>query len=85
MASNKKRNGLDQSARDTLTALDRALLDLSIDSMEQQPDEFTVDDLLKASNSNASATTIRRKARYLVEAGKWSCRSLKGIKYFKVI
>jgi hypothetical protein len=53
--------------------------------MEQQPDEFTVDDLLKASNSNASATTIRRKARDLVEAGKWSCRSLKGIKYFKVI
>lgn len=85
MASNKKRNGLDQSPRDTLTALDRALLDLSIDSMEQQPDEFTVDDLLKASNSNASATTIRRKARDLVEAGKWSCRSLKGIKYFKVI
>jgi hypothetical protein len=53
--------------------------------MEQQPDEFTVEDLLKAANNNTSSTTIRRKARELVEDGKWSCRCLKGIKYFKVI
>jgi len=83
MAGNKKRIGLDQPPRDTLTALDRALLDLSIDSTEPQPDEFTVEDLRKALNSNASSTTIRRRARELVEAGKWSVRYLKGIKYFK--
>jgi hypothetical protein len=85
MARNKREGHLDQPTRNHLSALDRALLDLSIDSMEQQPDEFTVEDLLKAANNNTSLTTIRRKARKLVEAGKWSCRCLKGIKYFKVI
>jgi len=85
MARNKREGHLDQPTRNHLSVLEKALFDIAIETQEKQPDEFTVEDLLKAANNNTSSTTIRRKARELVEAGKWSCRSLKGIKYFKVI
>jgi len=85
MADNKKRNGLGQPARNTLTALDRALLDLSIDTQERQPDEFSIKDLLEAAGNNFKITAIRMRAYKLVKEGKWSVRSIRGVMYYKAI
>ena len=82
MANNKKRIGLDQSSRNTLNALDRALLDLAIETLEKQPNEFTVADLVEKSNNFISVTNVRMKAYDLVAQGKWKVRRVKGVNFY---
>jgi hypothetical protein len=65
--------------------LDKALLDISIDNQAKQPDEFTINDLLKASGNNYKRTAIRMRAYKMVEEGKWSVRNIAGVLYYKGI
>lgn len=82
MASNKKRIGLGQPARDTLSALDRALLDLALDTQEKQPDEFTIKDLVESTNGTLQYSAMKVRAQKMVKDGKWKVRVLRGAKYY---
>lgn len=82
MASNKKRIGLDKPTRDTLSALDRALLDLATDTLEKQPNEFTFKELMKAFDGKLSRTAIQTRVTKLVNEGKWKVRCVKNVNYY---
>lgn len=82
MASNKKRIGLDKPTRDTLSALDRALLDLATDTQEKQPNEFTFKELMKAFDGKLGRTAIQTRVAKMVDQGKWKVRCVKGVKYY---
>ena len=84
MANNEngKRKRLDQPARDTLSALDRALLDLAIDTQDKRPDEFTIKDLVNNANGTLQYSAMNVRAQKLVKEGKWKVRNLKGVNYF---
>jgi len=82
MANHKKRIGLDQPARDTLSALDRALLDLALDTQEKQPNEFTIKDLVESTNRTLQYSAMKVRAQKMVKDGKWKVRALKGVKYY---
>ncbi len=82
MANNKKRIGLDQPARDTLSALDRALLDLALDTQEKQPDEFTLKELMKSFEGKIGRTAIQTRVAKLIDENKWKVRCVKGVNYY---
>lgn len=82
MANNQKRERLGQPARDTLSVLDKALLDLAIDTQEKQPNEFTINDLIEQANGSLQASAMKVKARKLVSEGKWKVRCLRGTKLY---
>lgn len=82
MANHKKRGGLDQPTRNTLSALDRALLDLATDTQEKQPNEFTFKELMKAFDGKLGRTAIQTRVAKMVDQGKWKVRCVKGVKYY---
>lgn len=84
MANNEngKRKRLDQPARDTLSALDRALLNLATDTQEKQPNEFTFKELMKAFDGKLGRTAIQTRVSKLVDEGKWKVRCVKGVNYY---
>jgi len=49
MASNKRTRGLDQSARNTLSALDSILAEMPVKTI--RPDEFTIDQYVERRNA----------------------------------
>jgi hypothetical protein len=73
MAGNKGRKGLDQSAGNTLSAIDRALLDLIEKPI--QDDEFTVD--MVAAKSDVPRATISGRLSLMVKAGKLTKRKIR--------
>ncbi len=82
MANHKKRIGLDKPARNTLSALDRALLDLAIDTQEKQPNEFTFKELMKGLGGKSGRSAIQTRVIKLVEEGKWKVRTVKNVKLY---
>lgn len=85
MASNKKRNGLDQPARDTLSALDRALLDLATDTKEKQPNEFTFKELMNSFEGKLGRFAIQCRVQKLLKEGKWKVRTVKNVKFYSQV
>lgn len=72
MAGDTRRKGLDQPARNTLSAIDRALLDLIEKPL--QPDEFTVDMLME--KADIPRPTLSARMDKLVKEGKLTKRKI---------
>lgn len=85
MASNKKRNGLDQPPRDTLSALDRALLDLATDTLEKQPNEFTFKELMDSFEGKLGRFAIQTRVAKMLDQGKWKVRTVKNVKFYSQV
>ena len=74
MAGNKGRKRLDQPAGNTLSAIDRALLDLVEKPI--QHDEFTIDMLMEKNPSDTARRSMMKKLDEMVSKGKLVTRKL---------
>jgi hypothetical protein len=72
MANNEKRKRLDQPARDTLSALDRLIVQEFNDSQPIQPDEFTlaqISDKLAENGKDLGVSSLQRRMNQLIKDG----------------
>ncbi len=78
MASHKRTRGLDQSTRDSLSALDIALAATESESM--RPDEFSVEQYM-AKRMQRDPNVTRDQCKYelskLITSGVLKCRKIK--------
>ena len=81
MASNQGRQGLDKPARDTLSAIDKALEDLVQAASEKQEGEFTLKEVAIASGKDMSY--LRHEAERMVKAKIWIRRKPGGKVFFR--
>lgn len=81
MASDKGRQRLDKSARDTLSAIDKALEDLAQAGSEKQEGEFTLKEIALASGKDESY--MRHEAGRMVDAKIWTRRKAGGKVFFR--
>lgn len=60
----------------TITALEQALSDLSINSEPRREDEFTATEMLGKLNGIMSLSVIQRRLRDMVQSGAYSRRPM---------
>ena len=73
MANNKRQQGLDQPAGDTLTGIDRLLCELASSTL--QPGEFTIAMVMERS-PGVSGATVRCRLDRLIETGVCAKRKI---------